>query len=85
MADARGWPDPAMPGYPKNCGKDGPHLLVSPHGGRTWAWWHYGGRTWLLPDARNPAERGGTLHPGEAGTDWTYLGPAVPPDGKPAP
>jgi hypothetical protein len=84
LPSARGWPDPEGPGYPENPGKDGPHLLRK-NRRRTWAWWHYRGRSWLLPDARNPTDRAGTLNPGEVGKDWTYIGPAVVPDGKPVP
>ena len=84
MTDDRGWPDPVMPGYQENRGKDGPHLL-SKGGRRTWAWWNSSGRSWQLPGARNPTDLGGALHPGDAGTNWTDLGPAVAPDGKPAP
>ena len=47
------------------------------YGKRWWAWW--------TPENGGPA--GGWMYAtgGGAGLDWTYIGPAVPPDGKPVP
>jgi hypothetical protein len=77
MPDARGWPDPANPGRPPNPHQAGPHLIMDEYGKRWWAWW--------TPENGGPA--GGWMYAtgGGAGLDWTYIGPAVPPDGKPVP
>ena len=77
MPDARGWPDPGNPGVPPNSDHPGPHLIVDGFGERQWAWWLGFG-----------AERGGWLtatHSGTRGSEWTYIGSAVAPDGKPVP
>jgi hypothetical protein len=79
MPDARGWPDPAKPGFPKNPGRDGPYLIIDAAGGRRWMCWEPVGGFWQLSNMT------GKEDPAVAGQEWTYLGPAVAPDGKPVP
>jgi hypothetical protein len=71
MPNKAGWPDPADPGVPLNPQQPGPHLVVDKQGVRRWAWW-------LGRDGRWIYEGGGG-----GGLDWTYVGPALPPDGMP--
>ena len=86
MPDARGWPDPERPGFPMDQSLDGPHLLISPHGRRTWAWWSYPGRVWQLPSQPNAVgDPRGSLDPRMAAKEWIYLGPATAPDRKSVP
>lgn len=75
MPDERGWPDPKRPGYPKNPDHEGPHLIIDEDMRRRWAWWRPRGGIWgySLAEKYAPA----------AGWDWTYIGPAMAPDGKP--
>lgn len=83
MPSTRGWPDPANPGFPANWTRDGPHL-VQKGPDRIWVWWMHIGQTFLLPAQRDPAWGvSGILHPSIAAQDWTYVGPALPPDGQP--
>ena len=79
MADARGWPDPARPGFPENPERDGPHLVIDASGGRGWVWWESAVGFWQI------SKMAGIEEPEVAGQEWTYLGPAIAPDGKPVP
>lgn len=75
MSEGKGWPDPAKPGIPENPTRQGPHVVVDPHGKRWWAWWR--------PDS---TRHGGSWTYGvaqDALLDWTYIGPGKPPDGEP--
>jgi hypothetical protein len=78
MSDGFGGPDPAQPGFPQDPERSGPHLVIDHRRFRQWAWWtgfDFGARGgWQLSHAG-----------GGAGVDWTYLGPAVAPGGKPIP
>ena len=74
MSDPKGWPDAANPGIPLNPERQGPHVIVDQYGKRWWAWW----------DGLGP--NGGWSHAtatGNRGLNWTYIGPAVAPDGLP--
>jgi hypothetical protein len=73
--EPRGWPDPANPGVPSNQEKAGPHLIVDEYSRRRWAWW--------TPHSNKTF--GGWIHSagGGRGSNWTYIGPAVTPDGQP--
>jgi hypothetical protein len=74
VADKNGWPDPDHPGWPIDPRQEGPHLVVDQYGKRRWYLWMTNG-TWF---------RGGnSCSAGWAGRDWTYIGPAVAPDGGP--
>ncbi len=74
MSENKGWPDPARRGVPVNAEKDGPHLLVNKFGAREWFWWRANVEKWM--GARDqPALL-------DVAT-WTYIGPAVAPDGMP--
>jgi len=83
MPSTHGWPDPANPGFPTNWTRDGPHLIQKgPH--RVWVWWMHLGQTFLMPAPRDPAWGvAGILHPSIAAQEWTYLGPAQAPNGRP--
>jgi hypothetical protein len=85
MPDAHGWPDRASPGIPANPTRDGPHLIEKgPY--RVWVWWLHIGQTFLLPARGDPAWGvSRVLHPLIAAQEWTYLGPAIAPDGRPVP
>jgi hypothetical protein len=70
------WPDPRRPGIPLDPERPGPHLLVDMHRTRRWGWWSgFGELGGWYTDGREH----GTL------SDWTYIGPALAPDGKPVP
>jgi hypothetical protein len=75
MPDPKGWPDAANPGIPLNPERQGPHLIADQYGKRWWAWW--------TPEGLGP--NGGWHYAvgGGRGLNWTYIGPAVPPDGQP--
>lgn len=82
MPDARGWPDPARPGFPEHPYNDGPHLIQDANG-RRWAWWTFLAEAWQLPSPSGTIDLGLTVLPELAAKQWTYLGPATAPDGKP--
>jgi len=72
MPDSRGWPDPAKPGVPMNLDEEGPHRVVDFGGVHRWACWSGRKGRWRV-DGQDVAPSG------VAG--WTYLGPAIPPEG----
>lgn len=76
MAIGKDWPDPGQPGVPENPNREGPHLVMDSRGKRRWAWW---------TPPRSEGNGDWTTDGGEsgAGQNWTYIGPAQPPDGKP--
>ena len=65
MPDARGWPDPANPGFPENPKRNRPHLLQDPGDKRCWGWWTFvGGRVWShLHDRSNAARQSACRDP----------------------
>lgn len=84
MSKENGWPDPERPGFPQDCSCDGPHLLLNPRKRPVWAWWRASGSGWQIPEQRVLTDGPiGALHPITAGAEWSYVGPAVAPDGKP--
>jgi hypothetical protein len=78
MPDQKGWPDAARPGFPTDPGRGGPHLVVVDKQ-RRWVWWRphddRPGGTWRY--------FGGVIDGQDPNLDWTYIGPAKAPDGKP--
>lgn len=77
MSVARGWPDPANPGVPPNPRLSGPHLIVDEYGTRRWAWW--------TPTSDKALGTWKSARTGGRGIDWSYVGPAMAPDGEPVP
>ena len=72
METQKGWPDPKKPGVPQNPERSGPHLLIDERGSRHWGWWTSGMIMWQFDNGLQSSAR-----------DWTYVGPAETPDGKP--
>ena len=81
MASGGNWPDPANPGFPDYPDDDGPHVLLTPDGWRTWGWWGHAIKAWSLPDNFGAAP----VPPGLAAEELTYIGPAKAPDERPVP
>ena len=73
MPNTKGWPDPENPGFPVNPNHEGPHLIVDQYGRRRWFYWLPFATLWFSGSLQ--------CHPFLAAERWTYIGPAMEPEG----